>query len=228
MAGMIRNLLFIVEGQTEGLANAFGKGLQNILRNECDFMRQHHIRFSTIRKNGKHDLLSNVNFDVSQHLNPPKKLRAKLEQRGSAPGDWMYILRGLDCEDEDVVQHEIFEKITPESHNRVEVHFAVQEIEAWIIADPDNFYRVYNYAPRQLLNDVKQLVPEGQSPEIAINCNPKPSERLENLTRKHDRTYRKTIEGPKALDLVNPDYIADRCPHFRDFRQSLRTKIGWP
>jgi len=31
---MIRNILFIVEGKTEGLANVFGKGLLRKLRNE--------------------------------------------------------------------------------------------------------------------------------------------------------------------------------------------------
>ncbi|HID99861.1 MAG TPA: hypothetical protein EYP59_06190, partial [Thiotrichaceae bacterium] len=55
---MIRNVLFIVEGQTEGLANVFGKGIHNILRNEFDFMRQQAIRHQTLRKNGKYDLLS--------------------------------------------------------------------------------------------------------------------------------------------------------------------------
>ena len=224
---MIRNLLFIVEGKTEGLANAFGKGLQNILRFECQFMRQQRIRHHTILKNGKRDLLSNVGFDVKQHLEPPKKMRIKLEQQGSTPGDWVFILRDLDCDDENVVQHEIFEKITPESHNRVEVHFAVQEIEAWLIADPDGFCSMYRYGSRQLLTDIKKLVPEGQSPEIAIDCQPKPSALLEELTRKHERVYRKTIEGPQALVLINPDSVAARCPHFRDFRQSLRAKIGW-
>jgi hypothetical protein len=52
---MIRNVLFIVEGQTEGLANVFGKGLHNILRNEFDFMRQQSIRHHTLRKNGFED-----------------------------------------------------------------------------------------------------------------------------------------------------------------------------
>lgn len=225
---MIHNLLFIVEGKTEGLANAFGKGLQNILRFECDFMRQHNIRHHTIRKNGKRDLLANVNFDISQHLAPPNKLRVKLERQNSPLGDWVFILRDLDCEGEDVVRREILEKIAPEFHNRIEVHFAVQEIEAWLIADPDGFCSVYKRAPRQLLMEVRQLVPEGQSPEVVINCAPKPSEYLEKIAHQHDRQYRKTIDGPQALSLVNPDLVASRCPHFRDFRQSLRTKIGWP
>jgi hypothetical protein len=73
MAKMIQNVLFIVEGKTEGYAQAYGKGLQNILRAECEYMRQKGIRHRTLRKNGKHDLLCNVGFDIRLHLEPSKK-----------------------------------------------------------------------------------------------------------------------------------------------------------
>ena len=223
---MKRNILFVVEGKTEGLAGAFGKGLWNILRAECELMRSRGIRHSSLRKNGKRDLLSNVGFDVRQHLEPSSKERARLEQKRSVPGDFVFVLRDLDCENEDTVRQDILKQIDPKFHDRVEVHFAVQEIEAWMIADPDGFCSVYKYA-RQLAADVTQLAPQSQSPEIT-DCNPMPSERLAELTRKHDLVYRKTIEGPQALGKVNADVVARRCPHFREFRDSLRAQIGWP
>ncbi len=224
---MKRNLLFIVEGKTEGLAGAFGKGLWNILRAECDLMHKRGIRHSPLRKNGKRDLLSDVGFDVRQHLEPSSKERARLEQQGSAPGDFVFVLRDLDCENEDAVRQGILKHIDPEFHDRVEVHFAVQEIEAWMIADPDGFCSVYKHAPRQLAADVARLAPQGQSPEATLDCDPMPSERLADLARKHDLPYRKTIEGPQALGQVNADVVARRCPHFREFRDSLRARIGW-
>lgn len=224
---MIRNILFIVEGKTEGLAQAFGKGLQNILHDECEFMRLRGIRHHTLRKNGKRDLLSNVGFDVRQHLEPPRKVRAKLEERGSSPGDWVFILRDLDCEDEDAARQEILDQISPELRGRVEVHFAVQEIEAWLIADPNGFCAVYKHISRQLVDEVTHLAPQGQSPESTIDCNPKPSEYLTRLARKYGVPYRKTIEGPQALSKVNADLVAGRCPHFGQLRCSLRNQIGW-
>lgn len=224
---MTRNVLFIVEGKTEGLAQAFGKGLQNILRGECEFMRLQGIRHHTLRKNGKRDLLSNVGFDVHQHLDPSKKMRAKLEGQGSAPGDYVFILRDLDCEDENVARREILDQIVPEFQDRVEVYFAVQEIEAWLIADPNGFCTLYKHAPRQLVDEVARLAPSGQSPEDAIDCHPMPSEYLTELTRKHGLQYRKTIEGPQALGRVAPDVVAQRCPHFYGFRNSLRARIGY-
>jgi len=224
---MIRNVLFIVEGQTEGLANVFGKGIHNILRNEFDFMRLQSIRHHTLRKNGKYDLLSDVGFDVSQHLNPPKKKRQKLKQQGSPIGDYVFILRDLDCETEAAIHQEILKQIDSKFHNRIEIHFAVQEIEAWMIAHPEGFCSVYPNAPRQLLFDLKKLVPPRESPETSIDCDPKPAEHLERLTAKSGLKYRKTIEGPQALRLVNSEIVAARCPHFQNFRDSLRKQIAY-
>jgi hypothetical protein len=94
-----------------------------------------------------------------------------------------------------------------------------------MIADPDGFCSVYHPAPSALLAAVRKLASSGR-PET-IDCNPKPSKLLEDLARKHGRSYRKTIEGPQALDLVNADTVANRCPHFRALRDALRQKIGW-
>ena len=137
-------------------------------------------------------------------------------------------MRDLDCEDEPAIHQQIIEQIESRFHNRVEIHFAVQEIEAWMIAHPDGFCAVYPNAPPQLLFDIKKLVPLTDSPETFIDCDPKPAEHLERLTAKNGLKYRKTIEGPQALRLVEPDMVAIRCPHFQDFRDSLRQKIAYP
>jgi hypothetical protein len=225
---MIHNVLFIVEGKTEGLANAFGKGLQNILRAECNFMKQRGIRHHTLSKNGTSDLLSNVAFDVRQHLNPSRAQLARLARKGSALGDYVFILRDLDCEDEAAMRELILGQIALEFHDRVGIHFAVQEIETWMLADPQGFYSVYRHAPSALLADIQRLVPSGQSPEVAIGCHPQPSEHLQAIVRRYERVYRKTIEGPQALGKVNPDVVAERCPHFKTFSNSLREQIGMP
>lgn len=226
---MIRNVLFIVEGKTEGLSKTPGKGIQRLLRYECEFMRTHDIRHHTVRKNGKTDLLADVKFDVSEHLHPPKKAIDKLNKQGSPVGDYVFILRDLDCEDENKVRNDILVKIDAQFHNQVEVHFAVQEIEAWLLADPEGLCAIYKRrCSTKLLDDLKGLVPLGQSPEIVLDCNPMPAVRLERIIEKHGLTYAKTVEGPDALGLVNPDIIAARCPHFKAFRDSLREKIGYP
>ena len=138
-----------------------------------------------------------------------------------------FFLRDLDCEDETIIHQEIMEKIDSRFHHSVEIHFAVQEIEAWMIAHPEGFCSIYPNAPRQLLNDIKKLVPPRESPETSIDCDPKPAEHLESLTAKSGLKYRKNIEGPQALRLVNPEIVAVRCPHFQNFRDSLRHKIAY-
>ena len=223
---MIHNVLLIVEGKTEGKAQVFGKGVQNILRDECKLMREQGIRFHTLCKNGKDDLVSNVDFDVRQHLEPQQKWLEKLARQGSLPGDYVYILRDLDCEDETVVRQELYQHINPKYHTKIEIHFAVQEIETWMIADPAGFCAVYRNVSPKLGQDIQNLTPLGKSPE-SIDCDPMPSTRLERIVNRFYKPYRKTIEGPQALALINPDVVASRCPHFDAFRTSLRQNIDW-
>ena len=224
---MIRNILFVVEGRTEGFAHAFGKGLQNILRDECQFMREKGIRFHTIPKNGKGDLLSNIGFDVRAHLNPPKKRKEKLGKQGSAKGDFVFILRDLDCGNEAKVKKEILDRIDPGFHRSVEIHFAVQEIESWFFADPEGFSNTYSSPPKSLISKMVKRVPKNRSPEDAIGCDPMPSKVLEDLADACKLSYRKTIEGPQALLKVDPQKVANRCPHFCAFQTSLRQKINY-
>jgi hypothetical protein len=225
MAKMIRNVLFIVEGKTEGYAQAYGKGLQNILRVECEYMRQEGIRHHTLRKNGKSDLLCNVGFDVRQHLEPSKKTLEKLLRQGSKPGDFVFILRDLDCEDEPNTRKEILAAIELKFHNRVEICFAVQEVEAWMIADAQGFCSIYRHANEKFIDGVRKLA-KGGSPEETIDCNPKPSDLLSSTVRSHGYSYRKSIEGPQALGAVEIEKVSNLCPHFKILRDSLRKRIG--
>lgn len=114
---MIRNVLFIVEGNTEGHAQTFGKGLQNILRAECEDMRKKGIRHHTLHKNGKHDLLCNIGFDVRQYLAPSKRTLDRLEKQGSQPGDFVFVLRDLDCEDESSVRCTVLSNVEVRFHD---------------------------------------------------------------------------------------------------------------
>ena len=223
---MIKNVLFIVEGKTEGCAQMYGKGLQNILRPEWDYMRQQGIRHHILCKNGKHDLLCNVDFDVRQHLEPSKRIVEKLQRQGSKAGDFVFILRDLDCEDEPSIRRDILSAIDFKFHERVEIHFAVQELEAWMIADPQGFCSIYRKASEKFIGAIERLA-KGGSPEETIDCNPKPSELLRSAVRTFEYSYRKSIEGPQALGALDTEKVSTLCPHFKEFRDSLRKKIDW-
>ncbi len=224
---MIRNVLFIVEGKTEGHAQVYGKGIQNILSAECKLMRQQGIRHHTLGKNGKQDLLCNVGFDVQQHLEPSRKTLDRLHRQGSRPGDFVFIIRDLDCEIEPSTRSYIFSAIDSKFHNRVEIHFAVQEVEAWMIADPQGFCSIYRHTAEKFIGGIEKLA-KGGSPEETIDCNPKPSELLRDEVRLFGYSYRKSIEGPQALGAIDTEKVSSLCPHFRKFRDSLRKKIQWP
>ena len=52
-----------------------------------------------------------------------------------------------------------------------------------MIAHPEGFCAVYPNAPHQLLDDIRKLVPPRESPETAIDCDPKPAVHLESKRR---------------------------------------------
>ncbi|MBF0538516.1 MAG: DUF4276 family protein [Nitrospirae bacterium] len=105
--------------------------------------------------------------------------------------------------------------------------FAIQEIEAWMVADLDCFKSVYKNKYAQIASAIRKisyyLTPE------EIGCEPKKiSEMLEEIASNHDSYYRKTRQGPQLLELVNPDVVVSKCPSFADFRNDLRSHIGFP
>jgi hypothetical protein len=71
-------------------------------------------------------------------------------------------------------------------------HFAVHEIEAWLLADPQNLPR-----------DLRDALP-GKEPE-AVNFNEPPGKLLEHLYReKLKRTYGKRLDGSNLFSRLDP------------------------
>ncbi len=218
-----KNILFLVEGQTEGNQSLWGKGLYNILREEHQWMRGNRISHTVHVFNGKWDMMENLEFRIKQHINPPKKVKAKKLAKGKEIGDYVVILRDLDCEDKDSLRSEIDEKLSAYS-GQYSLHFAAQEIESWMVADPDGFRRVYKFNSECIYD---RVFPLSSNPEEK-NCNPKISKRLSRAVKSCDENYRKTMEGPQLLKEVDPLLVARKCPHFKSFRDDVRILIEMP
>ncbi|KJU86595.1 hypothetical protein MBAV_001213 [Candidatus Magnetobacterium bavaricum] len=174
--------------------------------------------------NGKYDMQDTMKFTVRQHLSPPKKIVSK---SGNKPlGDYVFILRDLDCEDKKEIEYTIDNELS-DYKGCYSVHFAVQEIEAWMIADQNCFKSFYKNKSAQIISAIKKI-PHSSTPE-EIDCEPKKiSELLEEIAYKYNSDYKKTKQGTQLLDLVNPDVVASKCPSFADFRNDLRAHIGLP
>ncbi|MBV6342509.1 DUF4276 family protein [Candidatus Magnetobacterium casense] len=218
-----KNILFLVEGMTEGLSTPWGKGLWNILKVEKVWMRERKIHHDIVRFNGKSKMQGDIKFRVGQHLSLPKKTVTKAV--GKPTGDYVFIVRDLDCEDRQSVEAAIDSELVGYKGS-YSIHFAIQEIEAWMIADLDCFKSVYKSKYAQIVSEIKNIS-YSSNPE-KIDCEPKKlSERLEEIAYKCQTRYKKTIEGPQLLEVVNPDSVAAKCPSFARFRQDLRAHIGF-
>ncbi|MBF0538515.1 MAG: hypothetical protein HQL03_09720 [Nitrospirae bacterium] len=114
------NILFIVEGKTEGCPTIWGKGLWNILKAEKDWMRKGRIFHDIEVFNGKYDMKDTMKFTVRQHLSPPKKTVTKAKVKPL--GDYVFILRDLDCEDKKKIEDEIDNELS-DYKGRYSIHF---------------------------------------------------------------------------------------------------------
>ncbi|QWR76027.1 DUF4276 family protein [Candidatus Magnetomonas plexicatena] len=214
-----KHILFCVEGRTEGARTIYGKGIKNILRVEVEYMRKKKIFHDVKVFNGKHEMMREIDFHVSQHLYPAKyKPDTKLEDC------YVFILRDLDCENIKEIEDEINNKLSGYK-NYYSIHFAKQEIEAWIVADINCFKSVYRTNAICLVKAIENI-PYIVEPE-KVDCDPKISERIEQIARKCSNRYRKTIEGPQLLKFADPDVVSKKCPSFLSFRNDLRKQIGF-
>ena len=84
-------------------------------------------------------------------------------------------------------------------------HFAVHEIEAWLLADPRNL-------PRDLCD---ALPGKSKEPET-VNFNEPPGKLLERLYReKLKKIYGKVIDGRVLFEKLDPAIAREKCPNLR-------------
>lgn len=214
-----------MEGKTEGAPTLWGKGIWNILKEETAWMRGKKIFHTITVRNGKRDLLSNLNFLVTAHLCPSKKTLERNLRIGKPCGDYVIILMDLDCQDETILKAEIGAVASANFEGRFSIHFATQEIESWMVADPNGFREVYKrYNTDCIVNKVTPLSHDPERPD----CNPQISDRLKEAVEKCGEDYRKSIEGPQLLKAVNPSLVASKCSYFMRLRNDLRCLIEMP
>jgi hypothetical protein len=95
------------------------------------------------------------------------------------------------------------------SNERFAQHFAVHEIEAWLLSDP-----------RILQRDVREALP-GKEPE-SINFNEPPGKLLARLYReKLRKTYGKVIDGKDLFNKLDPAIAYEKCPNLRALLEDM-------
>lgn len=88
---------------------------------------------------------------------------------------------------------------------RFKMFFAVHEVEAWLLSQPEVF-------PREV---GQELVSESKRPE-EVNFDDPPSNRLEQLyLQKTGRKYKKVVCGSQLFAKLDPEVAASKCPELK-------------
>jgi len=196
--------LFYVEGHTEGdcLPGFFASWLNKRLNV--------HVGVSTVRFQGAPHLLRDISRSVRSDLSGPKA-----RQIIAAIG--LLDLYGYPSFPEKVRTVEDRYRWATESlcgrvnHSRFRAYFAVHEIEAWLLSQPDIF-------PREIRD---ALPPSVKIPEN-VDFDQPPARLLNNLyQRKLGHKYAKLVEGRRLFGKLDAEVAYKSCPHLREMLDDL-------
>jgi hypothetical protein len=89
-------------------------------------------------------------------------------------------------------------------HSRFKQHFAVHEVEAWLLGHAE-------ILPRAVRDALSQKC---SRPET-VNMHEPPSKLLRRLYQQHlNRPYHKVLDGRRLFLDCDPNIVAAKCPHF--------------
>jgi hypothetical protein len=88
---------------------------------------------------------------------------------------------------------------------RFRQHFAVHELEAWLLSNPAIFSAA-------IASEVEKV---SKAPET-VNSNQPPAKFLNNIyLEKINRTYKKITEGNRLFAKLDPEIVREKCPYFK-------------
>lgn len=100
---------------------------------------------------------------------------------------------------------------TAVGHPKFRQHFAVHDVEAWILSQPDI-----------LPVAVKKKLPGKVAQPETINFNEPPAYLLDRLySETMKRGYKKVTYGDQLFRELNPTLVAQRCPSFRAMTEDM-------
>ena len=183
-------LRVFVSGVTEfkGLPRLFEKLLKEVSQS------QYHDIIITKPANGKNQFLNKLNLSVKYAFN-------------ASDLKYIFTLEDSDKEKVGVLESIFYSKVSQEFHDRFTPHFAVHEIETWILSDK-------KLLEKAGLRNVTDYI----EPEKEINNVKKPSIYLDELFRASEiGKYKKTIDGVNLLGDLNIETVYKKCPSFKNF-----------
>jgi len=201
------NFVLFIEGYTER------KALPTFFKKWLDPQLSQPVGIKTVRFDGWPELVKDTPKKAGLYLNGPQKheivaVIALLDLYGPTllyPAD-----KKTAQERYEWAKAYLESKV---NHPRFRQFFAVHEIEAWLLSDPNLFSA-----------EIKKALPGKIKHPEEINFDAPPAKLLQNLyQQKTKRTYKKTTDGNELFNKLDPNLAYVKCPRLKElFDEMLR------
>lgn len=197
-------LIIFVEGDTED------KVLTNFLAKWLNERLPEKLIIRTVNFKGYANLYKDAALKANMHLKGPrsKELAAVvglLDLYGPT-----FFPEGMNSVDEKYrwAKQHMEDKV---GSPRYRQHFAVHELEAWLLSDPSIFSSAISSGVGKV----------AKAPE-KVNFNQPPVKFLNNLYLEEiNKTYKKVTEGNRLFAKLDPEIVRDKCPYFKLFTDDI-------
>ncbi len=196
--------IFFVEGHTER------KSLPQFLKKWLDPKLKHPVEIQIVRFQGWQELVKDAPLKAGMYLNGPDK------------NDIIAVISLLDLYGPTFYPNNLTERKEryewakkemekTVAHPKFFQFFAVHEVEAWLLSQPEIFpLDVRNAFPKKI-----------QRPET-VNFDEPPAKLLERLYRLHvKRPYKKVVNGRELFSRLNPDIAYQKCPGLKELLDKM-------
>lgn len=190
-------IVLFVEGHTEQLAVAA------FIKKYVDARVEQKARVTPVRFKGWADYWDNIEKRAELHLSGRNSASV-------ACGIGLLDLYGPDKYPQDVkgiqsrydwAKSEIETRVSNEKFRQ---HFAVHELEAWLLSDP-------SIHPRNMRREIGRYEHDPESK----NFDEPPGQFLRRVYRAGGQRFKKTIDGADLFSKLSPERVYDRCTGFR-------------
>lgn len=199
----MRFILF-VEGYTEN------KALPQFLKKWLDPKLTNPVGIKTVRFEGWQQLVKDAPLKAKMHLNGPAKddiiaVVSLLDLYG--PTFYPNTLTHSNDRYDWAKKH--IENMV--SQLKFFQFFAVHEVEAWLLSEPDIFPL-----------EIKRALPKKIRQPETVNFTEPPAKLLERLYPSHiGRSYKKVVNGKELFGKLNPDLAYQKCPRLKELLDKM-------
>ena len=196
--------LMFVEGHTEK------KSVPSFLKRWLDPRLSRPIGITPVRFDGWPEMVKDMSNKTYRHLQGPKQ------------SDIIAVVALLDLYGPTIYPAHLntaeqrhrwaTDEITRQvNHERFRMYFAMHEVEAWLLSQPNLFdTKIANGFPGRV-----------QQPET-VNFDTPPSKLLDNLYNQHlKKDYNKVVYGADLFRKIDPNVVYEKCPYFAKMMDEL-------